>query len=46
MGEGKRERESLSIADRGLQHRMSSVVGMNSSAMRGSLLPSGKGVWR
>jgi kinesin family member 18/19 len=46
MGEGKKERESLNVADRGPQHRMSSVAGMNSSAMRGSLLPSGKGVWR
>jgi kinesin family protein 18/19 len=46
MGEGKRERESLSVADRGPQHRMSSVVGMNSSAIRGSFMPGGKGAWR
>ena len=46
MGEGKKERDSLSVVDRLPQHRLSSVVGMNSSAMRGSLLPGGKGVWR
>jgi kinesin family protein 18/19 len=46
LGEGKKDRDSLSVVERVPQHRMSSVVGMNSSAMRGSLLPGGKGGWR
>ena len=48
IGEGKKDRESLTVTERGPYHRMSSAVGMNSSGpgMRGSLMPGGKGVWR
>ena len=48
MGEGKKERESLSIVERGSQHRMSTVAGVTAGGpgMRGSLMPGSKGVWR